>query len=170
MFFVFLLLPRGRVFFVIPDILFSVIPSVAWESRGNDSFFFPATGVFSVIPSVAEESRGNETLCLFLSSCALQCGGVKQGVMYMFARKSRLLGKARPYYFIVPLFKHSFRPYSSLSSEEAEEEEDAASCSLFWRKYSSIAFCLISSSSAAVMVFLPALRTELSVKINLTSS
>ena len=27
----------------------------------------------------------------------------------MFARKSRLLGKARPYYLIVPLFKQRFR-------------------------------------------------------------
>ena len=29
--------------------------------------------------------------------------------MYMFARKSRLLGKARPYYLIVPLLKQRFR-------------------------------------------------------------
>ncbi len=70
---------------VIPRVLFSVIPSVAEESRGNVPFFFPAAGFSSVIPSVAEESRGNERGGLFL-------------ILFPLTQKNGYAQPAQPFY------------------------------------------------------------------------
>ena len=50
-----------------------------------------------------------------LNSASFPASWGSQGVMYMFARKSRLLGKARPYYLIVPLpYNASARCFDAL--------------------------------------------------------
>ena len=160
---------------VIPSILFSVIPSVAEESRGNEFFLIPRDGgvycclgfvprglssAFSTLFCHSERSRGiswkrTRKLFLFLAlskvaeffaslfytlalSNVAERGGApapERGLLLDFSQKHfnkdkinyqisilyrqtlilrvrhfpRLLGKARPYYLIVPLLNQRFR-------------------------------------------------------------
>ena len=125
-----------------------VIPSVAEESRGNAcsacSYRLALSKVAErggatapergLLPDFSQKlfnkDKGNyKTSILFslnfasLNSASFPASWGSQGVVYKLARKSRLLGKARPYYLIVPLpYTASARCFDSASLAQHDKK------------------------------------------------